>query len=244
IDDTATGQRKQLVMTPTPATETMEMANGTTQTAQVYEAVPVPWIGFAPDNRLITSGTDFMVKFWDPSTFEKLPGEFKLPHLGHAFAYTPDGKYMIISLDKSGEPDYLYVRSLESGTYVSQIEVSDRPNTLHLSKDGSQLLASNRNGWAYLWSINNGVLSNERVIARTAKPSNCAIFSPDEKSIFVASNDPDCCLSEYDVETGEAVWVHPRSGFGVHTIVWLPDGRLAGTCSDMKLRIWSKGSAE
>ena len=244
INDTATGQQKQMVITPTPTTETMSMADGTTQTAQVYESVPVPWIGFTPDNKLITSGTDFMVKFWDSSTFEKLPGEFKLPHIGHALAYTPDGKYLVIALDKSGEPDFLHVRSLETGANKCEIEVADRPNTLRLSKDGSQLLASNRNGWAYLWTLNDGVLSNEHVIARTAKPSNCAIFSPDEKSIFVASNDPDCCVSEYDVETGEAVWVHPRSGFGVHTIAFLPDGRLAGTCSDMKLRIWSKGGAE
>ncbi|MEK7952125.1 glutamine amidotransferase [Luteolibacter soli] len=244
INDTATGEQKNMVPTATPQTRTMQMPDGTTQTAQVYQAVPVPWVGITPDNKLLTSSLDFTVKFWDPSTYEPLPGEFKLPHIGHAFTFTPDGKYMIISLDKSGEPDFIWVRSLETGAYVCQIEVADRPNTLRVNKDGSQLLASNRNGFAYLWSLKDGVLSNERVIARTAKPSNCAVYSPDEKSIFVASDDPDCCVSEYDVETGEAVWVHPRSGFGVHTIAFLPDGRLAGTCTDIKLRIWSKGAAE
>ena len=157
--------------------------------------------------------------------------------------WSPDGKHLVISLDKSGEPDFLRVRNQETGESACEISIPDRANTLRLSQDGSRLLVSNRNGWAFLWSLKDGVLSDEKVIARTAKPSNCAIFSPDEKSVFVASEDPECCVSEYDAETGEALWVHPRSGFGVHTIALLPDGRLAGTCSDMKLRIWSRGGA-
>ncbi len=245
INDTATGERKRLVMTATPTIETVTMADGTTGTRiESSEPTPLPWIGLTPDQKLITSGTDFMVKFWDLSTFEALPGSFKLPHIGHAFAFTPDGKHLVISLDKSGEPDFIHVRNRDTGGNTCEITVPDRPNTLRLSKDGSRLLASNRNGWAFLWSFKDGELTDERVIARTAKASNCAIFSPDEKSVFVASNDPDCCVSEYDLETGEALWVHPRSGFGVHTIAFLPDGRLAGTCSDMKLRIWSKGGAQ
>jgi uncharacterized membrane protein len=244
IDDTTNGERKKQVPTANPTVETATLDDGTKQTVETYEPVPLPFVGITPDKKLLTSGIDSMVKFWDLSTFEALPGSFKLPHIGHAFAFKPDGKYLDISLEKTGEPDFIHVRELKTGTNTCEITVPDRPNTLHLSKDGSRLLASNRNGWAYLWSIKDGVLSDERVFARTAKPSNCAIFSPDEKSVFVASDDPDCCVSEYDLESGEAVWVHPRSGFGVHTIALLPDGRLAGTCSDMKLRIWSKGGAE
>jgi uncharacterized membrane protein len=244
INDTATGERKNLVMTATPQTETMDMGDGTTQTAQVYRPVPLPWIGITPDHKLMTSGLDFTVKFWDPSTYKEIPGAIKLPHIGHTFAFTPDGKSMVIALDKSGEPDFLHVRNLETGVNSCDVTIPDRPNTLRLTKDGSKLLVSSRSGSASLWSLSEGLLGGEVVIARTAKPSNCAIFSPDEKSVFVASNDPACCISEYDLEAGETVWVHPQSGFGVHTIVFLPDGRLAGTCSDMKLRIWSRGATE
>lgn len=243
IDDTMQGERKRLVYTTKPTVRTVTADDGTTHTVQTYNTAPLPYIGITPDKKLMSSGTDYTVRFWDLSTHEALPGSFTLPHIGHAFAFAPDGKHLIISLDKSGEPDFLHVRDLETGGNVCEITVPDRPNTLRLSHDGSRLLASNRNGWAFLWTLKDGVLSDERVIARTAKASNCAIFSPDGKSVFVASEDPDCCVSEYDPDTGEALWIHPRAGFGVHTIAFLPDGRLAGTCSDMKLRIWSRNPA-
>ncbi|MCW1921115.1 glutamine amidotransferase [Luteolibacter arcticus] len=241
LNDTASGERAGDATTATMVLRTATDAEGNTHEVQTYTATPLVHIAFTPDNTILTSGLDFSVKLWSYPELKEQPGTFKLPHIGHAFAFSPDGKHLVISLDKSGEPDFIHVRNRETGANSCEISVPDRPNTLRLNQHGSLLLASNRNGSASLWSLKDGVLSDERVIARTAKPSNCAIFSPDEKAVFVASSDPDCCVSEYDLETGEALWIHPRSGFGVHTIAFLPDGRLAGTCSDMKLRIWSRG---
>ncbi len=240
IDDPASGEVSTLSTSPLKP-ESRTLPDGTTETYFTLRSIPVVHLGFTPDGTLMTSNLDGHVQFWSLPDFKKLTDRaFDLPHIGHTFAFTPDGRHLIISLDRSGEPDHIQVRDWENNNVTCELSLPERVNSLRISRDGGHLLAALRNGWTYIWQLENGLLSHGQVIARAAGSSSCSIFSADEKSVFVANSDPDACVGEFELETGNPLWVHPPAGFGVHTLVLLPDGRLAGTCSDLKLRIWSR----
>lgn len=240
LNDIATGALRTHEVKGAATTTNVRMPDGSTTQMNIFTEAPRVYVGFTPENDLMVSGIDSTLKILDlPSLEEK--SNLILPHIGQEFTFTKDKSHMVVAYDAATEPDFIEVRDWPSNEVTCAISIPNRPNTVRFNPDETKLVASNREGTVHVWDYKDGVLSNQKTLMRAGANTNWAIFSEDGKSIFVSSGDVTCCLSEWDAETGEMIWTHPPSQFGVRTIAFLPDGRLIGTCSDVKMRVWKRG---
>ena len=92
-----------------------------------------------------------------------------------------------------------------------------------------------------LWDVTaNGTLVGEGEFHRLGSMVRCAVFSPDEKSIFAVADVAEGQISQWDVETGEELWRSPTLERSPESIAMLGPDRFVTIGGDDRVRIWRK----
>jgi WD40 repeat protein len=157
---------------------------------------------------------------------------------------SPNGKLLVCSIDYGGEPDHLWVWSIDQEAWAYKQTTTNRLNNIAFTRDGQRLMAAHHNGFVNLWKVApDGQLSDERRIGRIGGNCTAAVFSSDEKSIFAVTEvatGADGQLCQLDTETGEELWRSPRLEKGFMGIALLGPERLITVGSDDRVRIWQR----
>lgn len=198
---------------------------------------------FFPDGRLLaTCDRGGWMRIWNSQTGELIRSEPLMPgQVNRTLAVSPNGKLIAVSIDRSGEPDYLWIWNVELGEWTDKQRTSNRVNTLAFTRDGRQLLGAQHASCAKLWSVtSDGRLIKERDIGPVGTYGLCAVFSPDEKSIFVATDSREGQLTQWDVETGEELWRSPDVGTNLEGVAILDERRLVTVGKDGHMHLWRR----
>lgn len=198
---------------------------------------------FFPDGRLLaTCDRGGWMRIWNSQNGELLNSVPLMPsQVNRTLAVSPDGRLIAVSIDYGGEPDYLWVWNIARGTWSHQQQTTNRMNSLTFTRDGRRLLGAHQGGFANLWDVAaDGSLMGERRIGPVGTHARCAVFSTDEKSIFVATHGGDGQLSQWDVETGEELWRSPYLEKGLEGVAVLGPNRVVTIGDDERVRIWQQ----
>lgn len=200
---------------------------------------------FFPDGRLLaTCDRGGWLRIWNTETGELVKSVPLMPgQVNRTLAVSPDGKLIAVSIDYSGEPDHLWIWNVEEAQWSHKQETISRVNTLAFTRDSRRLLGAHHEGCINLWNVtHDGRLTDERRIGPIGTLGLCAVFSPDEKSIFVATDAAEGQLSQWDVETGEELWRSPNLGTNLEGVAFLDADRVVAMGKDGRLRLWQRRS--
>ena len=196
---------------------------------------------FFPDGKkIVTCDRGGWVRTWDSESGELLKSmQAMLGQVCGAVAVSPDAKFIAAAIDYGGEPDYVWIWSIEREEWVHKETVSTRLNTLRFTRDGKRLLGSHNAGMVLRWDVaETGVLSAAKQIGSIGKRAAWAVFAPDEKSVFAVGDSQDGQIAQFDVETGEELWRSPRLEKLVESIDFLTPDRFVTVGNDNLVRLW------
>jgi WD40 repeat protein len=151
-------------------------------------------LSITPDTSMVAMGaTDGSVRFWSMKTRERLPGGDLLAHpkgVGDV-ALTPDGK-TLISSDAEGE---VKVWDLSKRQAIKTIRVADKQLVGLLAAPDGRRFATMvpREGLIKLWDSTTG---QELRSWPLPSPVSNMVFTPDGRSLVVASDDATVLLLE------------------------------------------------
>ena len=194
---------------------------------------------FLPDRRRLLSGVRWGARLWDSETGKEIwTSEFRQP--AFSMALTPDRKKVIICGDPPRASDPLFTVDLKDGKTLSEFELSTRLGGLSFNSAGTKLLGFGRDGFARVYDYDSatGNLSNEQSYGPNSKECQGTVWGPDESTILVTSWNPKQAMTEWDLETGEAIWKAPPMDFGLCTPVWIDKERIAILGAKGILTIW------
>ena len=162
----------------------------------------------------------------------------------HTLQFSPDGK-LLATLSGGGLGE-LYLWDVSSGKKVKTLSGY---NTMHFSKDGSQLVTDNVDFGLYVWDIASG----KKVASPSADWIYDMDFSPDGKTMAVAGAEIHSQAKErqnlvtfYDAQTNTLLPLtlagHPTV---IVEVVYSPDGKLVATADiHGTMRLWNASSGE
>jgi RNA polymerase sigma factor (sigma-70 family) len=192
---------------------------------------------FSPDGKMVAStGYDGTVNLWDVGTGKEVRRFIADDALWlRQMAFTPDGKTLIVA----GADTFARFWDVATGRDVGRLAAPEGGiGSLTLSPDGKTLAGSNGED-LYLWDI-----TTRKELWRMKRPgTGCTrgiAFSPDSRTLAVASMDKSLCL--YDVAAGREsgripVAANPNSGPG---LAYSPDGKLLALAgADLAVHVWS-----
>lgn len=200
---------------------------------------------FFPDGRLLaTCDRGGWMRIWISQTGELVKSVPLMPgQANRTLAVSPDGKLIAVSIDYSGEPDYLWIWNVERAQWTHKQQTSNRLNTLAFATDSRRLLGAQHGACVDLWNVTiDGRLIDERRIGPVGTYGLCAVFSADEKSIFVATDDAEGQLIQWDAQTGEELWRSPSLGTNLEGVAVLDYHRLVTVGKDGRVRLWQRVS--
>ena len=91
-----------------------------------------------------------------------------------------------------------------------------------------------------MWKHNQGRLNDESTLGPYGTWAFCAIFAPDESSIFVGCRDPHAMIKQIDLATGTVIWDSGPGEIEHEGLGLLSGPRLVATGSDGRLYVWDK----
>jgi len=156
---------------------------------------------FSPDGKLVLTATadpmetDQTARIWDVSSGDE---KFKLDckETLRDVAFSPDGKFAVTA----GSSKSIRVWSVEDGKCTKTLDKdagghTNDVNFLNWSKDGSKLLSSGADGKAKIWDFKEGKCTTTLTVNPSEEldegsPIKCALFTPDEASVFTTAYFP------------------------------------------------------
>ncbi len=201
---------------------------------------------FFPDGKtLVTYDRGGYIRLWNPETGELIKSiPAMVNELIRAVTVSPDGKWLVCSIDYGGEPDHVWIWSMDQETWTYKQTTVNRFNQFVFTRDGKRMLGVHHLGRVYLWNFtSDGKLADERILTSVGSNAMEAVFSPDEKSVFIASGNVGegfGALSQWDVATGEELWRSPYMESGFEGVSALAPDRLVTIGADDRVRIWQR----
>jgi len=185
---------------------------------------PLDMVTYSPDgNRLVTSGTDGIVRIFDTHahTLQKQLGTADIAR------WTPDGPIAVVVPDGS----HVELRDPDTGKVTPLPGVLAEPTeAIALAK--GRLAVGGRNGTLTWWADG----TQHTVAHAHAKKIRELVFSPDGSRIATASDDLHATI--WRVADGTQVATMTMEG-AVLTLAWSPDGkRLAGGSYETTIAVW------
>ena len=191
---------------------------------------------FSPKgNRIITTGADKAVRFWDTATNETVrtvrfpAGPGKEGSLVAA-AMARNGKKLAVSGFPVGTVATgkvpIYMLSPETGDVIKTLNLGNAAVTaLHFSNDGNRLAVGCDNGIIQLLDVTTG---KEREIGKV-QPSDASImevrYNPSPKLNVFATLGSDRWVQLWDMSKNTLIRDFPIRGVGPTTIAWSNDGQ-------------------
>jgi RNA polymerase sigma factor (sigma-70 family) len=189
----------------------------------------IRYVSFTPDGkRLLTQGSDGMVRLWDTTTGKELrhladEGEGKLG----AAALSPDGKRVAAAVE--GPNGCIHIWDLENGTKIGTLRRGNYP-ILRFSTDGKLLAATYLQWGLELWDVA-GLRKVRSWQAHGAHQVSTVAFSGDAQKMLTGSHDGKVRL--WDVATGRQLqeftrldWTPDSDIFSFQMDALSPDGSL------------------
>ncbi len=191
---------------------------------------------FSPKgNRIITTGADKAVRFWDTATNETVrtvrfpAGPGKEGSLVAA-AMARNGKKLAVSGYPVGTVATgkvpIYLLSPETGDLIKRLDMGTAAVTaLHFSNDGNRLAVGCENGFIQLLDVTPG---KEREIGKV-RPSDATIlevrYNPSPKVNVFATLGDDRWVQLWDMSKNTLIRDFPIRGVGPTTLAWSNDGQ-------------------
>lgn len=201
---------------------------------------------FFSDNRHVaTSDRNGGLSIWDIEKRKLLNTEHTRNGyvLACALAISPDSRFIVCSLDLPGEPDSVWVYDRKKGRWCANQEIPYKISNVQFNREGTAFVGGSRGGTALLWRIDaQGRISIPRRIGSFNTEAYFAIFSRDEKSLIVATEETSGELTEWDIASGEEIWRSLPLDVQLRQVELLGDDRIVATASDGKVRVWRRQS--
>jgi RNA polymerase sigma factor (sigma-70 family) len=202
-------------------------------TSRFRHAYIVPCIAFAPDGKVLASGSfRGTVRFWEVGTGKEQ--RVLTAHNGGvvSMVFSPDGKVLA-----TGSWDRL-IRLWDVAKAEPIRELTGHGGevtTLAFSPDGKVLASSSRDGTARLWEAASGKPLST-IAAHDGEVRHVA-FSPDGKRLATAGIDK--FVYVWDAESGKKLATCEGHTNQVESVAFSPDGKSLASCGrDTTLRLW------
>jgi WD40 repeat protein len=181
---------------------------------------------FSPDDRILASSSDNLVRLWDVATgklLHELPQQYKsLIYYGHhnlAIAFSPDGRHLAIVTESAA-----LVFDVVSGEQAYSLGNYFTPG-LAYSPDGSTLFTAG--GYdVYAWDAHSGQLL--QTWASTVRVRAVAI-SPDSQLMAWGGGHQQYKVQMWDRMTGQLLYTVEQEGHPIYGLVFSPDGQMLAT---------------
>jgi len=163
--------------------------------------------------------------------------------LAMALAWSPDGKWLVIS---AGE--HLYVYRTADWERVSFTRTGSLTHSIAFSPNGTWLAAGSRDGYLRLWSFGDltaGADAPPRWSQQAhRKGVNTTAFSPSpaDGNWLLASGGNDAVARFWKLESGENIGLMVGGTFAVPSIAFLPDGKNLAVTNGDRIRLREVGT--
>jgi WD40 repeat protein/tetratricopeptide (TPR) repeat protein len=203
-------------------------------TALTGHGNPVRALSWSPDGqRLATSGYNFTVRLWDPSTGRQVHTLRGHTQVVSALSWSPDSR----RLASAGDDSAVKVWDANKGREIASLTgFTGGVSTLCWSPDGNRLASLGSDQVIKLWDMRS---RRETVTLRghTALVSGLT-WSPDSRRL--ASGSADGTVKIWDVVTGRETFSLRGHSAAVMTLVWSRDGRRLASCdADHAVKLWT-----
>jgi WD40 repeat protein/predicted Ser/Thr protein kinase len=172
---------------------------------------------WSPDGkRLVTSGQDQDVSFWDAVTGKGLPGSRRTGYV-HAVGWAPDGKSIALATD-----EVLEVRDAATGKTMWQLAQGGHLFT-SLPREAPLLTVDHPDGTVAVWDVDTGQLL--RTLPGHGTPILALALSLDGTRLAVGSKSGDVTVWDPH-HPGRRLLVTIPDTKEVNYLVWSPDGKV------------------
>ncbi|XVE49674.1 hypothetical protein DITRI_Ditri01bG0100200 [Diplodiscus trichospermus] len=115
---------------------------------------------------------------------------------------------------------------------------------LQFSHNGKYLASSSKDQSAIIWEVKeNGQMSLKHTLCGHQKPVSTVSFSPDDSQILTCGQEE--VIKRWDVSSGECLHVYEKSGVGLISCGWFPDGRgIFSGMTDRTICLWDLDGRE
>jgi WD40 repeat protein len=228
---------------------------------------PVKAIAFAPDGKTLgTVGGDAFVSLWSTSTWRRKRRIAVPEGWGAYLAFSAGGKTVAAGQDERT------VSLWDTGTGKLRHRLAGHRGQIlavAFARDGKTVVSAGADSTALVWKwpaaqlaperprpIRKDVLGNPLPAGALARmgalwlrqraPVAAAAFSPDGKTLAVASTDnQDRAIYLWDLETGKERRPFPAEALWFRNLAFSPDGkRLAATATDKAIYLWDTATGK
>jgi WD40 repeat protein/serine/threonine protein kinase len=200
------------------------------------------WAAWSPDARMVLSGSDETVKFWDAASGKALH-TLPMHWAGDDVAWAPGGQRLAIGniWHKIG----LWIWEADTGAFVPSWEDTGWGGLfLDWSGDGKLATSSGRGAHGgyhvHIWDLQ--LRKRSQQLSGHTNNASAAIFSPDSKKVATCGTFQSDRVIIFDVASGKGMEL-PPPGAHAPALAWSPDSQLLAA-GGPAVRVWDASTGK